>query len=319
MDSEGRPEIRVHLGAHKTASTHFERTLRRSRKASRAFFLARPVKTVVRERLTRRLKAVQEDPGLAGEIGGAALLRAFLPQDEGEAAGVTRIFVCDENVIGTTPDLFGGGRMYPRAAGQVRAMVALLGREGLACSLAIREPAGFVASAWGEAVRRGAFLDRHAYLAGTPLERMRWAPLVAGIRAALAGVPLTVWTFEDYPRLRDGLVRTLLDDGSGREPRIWNDDGPVREGPSARAIEEIRAACEDAGGPVGRERVEEIMRRFPKSPALPGPRLFDGREEAVLARLYLRDLEAIAALDGVTLLPCEAARAAAERRLAERA
>jgi len=308
MNGDEGIDLIVHLGAHKTASTHFERLVRDSKVASAADDVAVPLRAVIRANLTRRLSSARKEKE-AGRTDPLALRRLLADADADTGGRARRVFVSDENIIGTPPRVFKKHRMYPHATKRVRAMLLLTGSSNLTCFLAIREPASFVSSAYAESMRKGAFASRDAYLGETPLATMRWTRVILALRRALGSVPLVVWTFEDYANLQEHLVRRVLDGGGGRPISLPKDSGKVREGMSQKALETIRAENEASGGPISAQRVDEIMAQFPKSEKLPGPQLFTDEEQAFLLRNYRKDLKAIREFPNVEFLPHDEAAA----------
>lgn len=293
----------LHLGAHKTASTHFNLMVRDSAAASDATGLYEVPQGQFRPHVTWRLS----DPEGETSADPHALRRSLLPTGA-NGAGIARLFISDENVIGITERLLDGGQMYPRAVSRVQRMLHMLGPSDLRCLLSIRNPAQFVTSAYGESVRSGSYADSATYLGDTPLEALRWAPIVAALAEALDGVPLTVWPYEEYHAVLPDLLTLCLGDLTDGPVTMAGPQEIVRPGLSQHALNILREEGRACGTALPSARVQEVMRRYPKSETYPGPKVFDTEAHAQLTERYNADLALIGEMPGVTLLSAATAR-----------
>ena len=197
----------VHIGAHKTATTHLQMRLRRGRAA-----LAATNAAYVGPDDTRgpvQLSSLVEAPGAAPdeEAGWRARIDA-----EAEA-GRGRLLLSEENLIGVMrPGLLidRDGRLYPRAGPQLRALFQVLDRRPTSIALAVREPASFLTSAFGMWLQAGGGVLVEDFLRGADPRRSRWTDLAARIFEATGTPRLSVWRYEDYPRARNRILARLL-------------------------------------------------------------------------------------------------------------
>jgi len=197
MRSEG-PHWRIHVGAHKTATTHVQDVLE-----LRADALAgEGVHLVHRERArkARLASCLRPETGL---IKGSWLFRrgrwsrrmaALL---DGAATGTT--LVSEEQLIGVSDGLL-CPVFYPQAGERMGILRRLLAGAPTTLFLSIRNPATIIPSAYSQCLRAGArgipTLDqlREQCLSRPPT----WTDLVRRIRQAFPEARLVVWTFEDY-------------------------------------------------------------------------------------------------------------------------
>ncbi|MEL7089253.1 MAG: hypothetical protein AAGL98_12570, partial [Planctomycetota bacterium] len=130
----------------------------------------------------------------------------------------------------------------------------------------------------------------------------RWSRLVADIRTAVPELPLTVWRFEDYPKLEGPLMsRILLGDPSQRLDYEGIDE-LVRPGLSDRALKSLIGIDRAETKRRFNRTLKSAMAEFPKGRDFPGPQPFSEEERAALDEFYRQDLREIAAMPGVTAL-----------------
>src|SRR5699024_2382731 len=92
----------------------------------------------------------------------------------------------DENILGNSANVM---RMYQKPAAALKYFADC----DLELFMAIRSYATFLPSAWGER------LWRHPFEPFEPhLPARRWTDVVVDLQAALPGVPIHLWRYEDY-------------------------------------------------------------------------------------------------------------------------
>lgn len=294
-----RPRFRIHLGAHKTASTHFQALL-----AANPGWLSRHQVHAVPMPAFR--------PAFTAAT--AAAYRKMPVPDAWEAflaslpPGST-VLLSDENILGEARMASPAAVPYPQMLPRLLHLLELLGlppdpsARDLALLLAIRDPGHALFSAWKEGQRWRALPDFATWLGRGRRDRPYWLRLVERLRDALPGVPVTVWTYEAYATA----PAAFLPVAAGLPPQDDADIGPVAErlrpSPSMAAIEALRRRRDAPGPPPTPEEVDALLTAadeaaapFPKaaSPVTP-------EDGAAFARSYDRDLAALAGLDGVTL------------------
>lgn len=284
--------ILLHLGAHKTASTHFNRLVRRNSHLTQQFSLSCPKKDELRNLITRRLS-------------GANLRETGPVKEEVIAAlgqGAETLFLSDENIIGTPVKLVQNGIMYPHAAKRLRQALKLLGREDVELMLAVRDPASFAVSIWGESMRSWGYQSFRDYLGPDPMKALRWTPMIRRLLGVREGLNITVWTYETYPQRSTDMVARLFGRDSAEGLDMRENARVVRPGLSQRAVDEIAGLCGRLGTVPEQDVIEDLVSAFPKSDAFPAPQPWRADELDHLAKQYRRDLRALSELDGVTFL-----------------
>ncbi len=284
--------VTLHLGAHKTASTHLQKALSARREAlggvGCAYFGP--------ERLRRDLKLPSLDRPLRGVQRKTAPLRAAL-------AEVTqpRLLLSDENILGETrpPSLAQGEWLYPQAEIRLGKLLAALELEGVTVALALRDPLGLIVSGWGHQHLAGRPISFEGYCADVVPDALRWSELVVRLCAVDGVSTVLIWRHEDYsallPEIMQRLTGVSCDLPSGQ-------DAPLLAGPSARAMQvatQIRAERPDLDY---KHALRRAMRQFPRGPDWPAPQPFGSAIQEKIRECYAEDWVELQKMARVTCL-----------------
>lgn len=190
--------IHIHLGAHKTASTHIQAILRENA----ALLSAAKVRYAPPSEVRRLIGPARRAAAWAGFVPSP---RAFVAARRIAAlAGDERLLiVADENSLGMCAEVIMTGALYPTAAPRLRLLGRLAARRDTTAFLAIRDYAPFFSGVHAQAARggRARALTAAELKAFAALPR-RWPDVVRDIRRALPDARLILWRFEDYKALR---------------------------------------------------------------------------------------------------------------------
>lgn len=286
--------VTLHLGAHKTASTHLNTVLRANPELSAAHSVGVPNKSQTRQGLTRKLGKYQAVPRNT-KTEDAVVLDL--------SNGRPAVFLSDENILGVPKRLMSELGFYPNAARRLRTTLNLIGDYPVELLLAIRSQPSFIVSTYAEAIRSEGYIAFDEFVGDTDLKMMRWSRLIRRILAVRPDLTITVWRYEDYGDLLPtilGLIMRANGDVSVGDLNMPEDR--VRLGLSARAVDEIKALQDELGQPPERNQIEEIMEQYPKSKDSPAPQPLDDERRKLLERNYRKDLRAIAKMERVTLM-----------------
>jgi len=284
-------EVILHLGAHKTASTHLQQALNRA--AGR--LAARGVAVWLPEGLRRDGLRLQDWLGLAGEDRGhEAQLRAAF------AAPAARLVISEENALGQCPgaELVADPMLYPRAGERLARLLALVPPGPLTLALALREGAGLVASCYSQALMAGRPVPFQRMFGGLDPARLDWADLVGRLRAAAPGARLLVWDHADWPAVAPQVARALL---GPEAAHLVPSATPAHPGLSAAAVARLLAEA-----PADPQAARDLARRLrAELDKTRGHAPFDpwaAPARARAARAHAQALARLAAMPGVTLL-----------------
>jgi hypothetical protein len=285
---------RIHIGAHKTATTHLQETLA----AVRGGLAVRGVDfvpTLSVLRAQRFAEALGQRRPLARLpiLGPAHMCDAIEATLTPVRIGPEVVVLSEENALGLPRHVLTRG-FYPEAAQRIGRLASLGLRAELRLFLSIRSPDRLLPSAYAEALKfapppPGGFAAiRERLLAAPP----SWFDLVARLRAAAPEVPLRVWRQEDYRANDKAIMEILCGRPLGPLPDLPD---PARtRSPSAAAITGAEALPADLSADERLARVREIYAVVEPGGARFQP--FDAAERKRLRAGYEADLERISRL-----------------------
>ena len=289
---------RIHIGAHKTATTHLQQTLAAIRPrlvaqgidpiplaALRACGLAR---ALIERRIATRMPLLR---GIAVRHLVAGLLGPL-------RHGPQTLILSEEKLLGAPRRIF-DEPAYPLLEQVVPRLAALGDRGQVTLFLSIRGFDRHLPSTYAQELRvlppdAGGFeAIRRRVLERPP----SWFDLVRRIRRAAPGVPLRVWRQEDYRDHREAIVAELVGRATGPLPSIPD---PVRT--RSPSLEAIRLAEALPTGLAPDERRAQVDAIFAEAEG--GTRFspFTLSQERVLQAAYAEDMTRIAALDPSILM-----------------
>ncbi|SEA64032.1 hypothetical protein [Rubrimonas cliftonensis] len=287
---------RMHLGVHKTATTHVQDLLEHNRMR----LLERGV-----DYLPMEVNRLNQLPDLRMRhwrlwAAGAPMRRHIHAALAPLRAGPQTVVVSEENWLGPSPDAL-ASPIYPRAWLRMRAFASLEGDGArLEVFLSLRYWETMLPSVYVQILRErvvpGGFdTVREAVRTRPP----SWAAHLKRLRRAAPAVKIRVWRYEDYRSAQGHILSALC----GVDVSDLEDvTPPVRtRAPHADAVPAAERL--DASLPP-RERNARVAELF-NAPSPPGAEPFapfDTTERKRLRALYARDIDAIAQLDGVELL-----------------
>ncbi len=280
-------KIVLHLGAHKTASTHLQKSIE----------AAGPLPDVA---FWGPQKLRQPGQSIAQRFGLARIVLAHETTAELKklSAGMSRLVLSDENVAGGLQTGWGHLPMppYPKAQDRVAVLasrIAAADGPKIDLCLAIRDPATYLTSAYSQILHGKRVVDPAKFISKNPIAAVDWADYVARLRTVLGVRSLTVWRQEDYPDLFDEVIAALIG-----EITI----APLAERSQQRLSKMALDAVLSAKAKGLPNVVAEAASAHPISASNPPFRLFDDAQMDASARQYAAQRDAIAAIDGVTLL-----------------
>ncbi|MFQ6553488.1 hypothetical protein AAD018_014215 [Aestuariibius insulae] len=283
--------VALHAGAHKTATTHLQRTMADNmaliNEAGISFRGPNAFRTpgaTLRHMFEIGLKMEEPIPG-----GPQAMLKNL-------ADGRDRLIISEENFLGSLNPPDGPFRrlLYPDGPGRLESLAKRISPCPLDLFFAVRDPATFMQSAYSQVLSSGRKVSLQDYVNDVPPKKISWFRLVRRLVEKNAARRIWIWRYEDYPKIQEQIYSHLL------TPEIARSIVPhpvrVNKGLSQAAVE----AClsDDPQSPSA----PEAKAHYPVGETYPR---YDGFSEEArrLSRIrYEDDLERIAALPGVQLL-----------------
>lgn len=263
--------LALHLGLHKTGTSHLQAALRLNAAALGAAGVAAPPLTEVRREATARLG---REPEAA---------RAWLARLAG--SGARRVVISDENLPGGLAGYAKGGPIHPALARRLAPFAAWPGE--IEVFLAVRSYEEFWPAIWLESLLHRAAGPWAAFAAGIDAERARWPDLVARLVGLFGEARVTVWDHADYRetwRLRFARL-------TGGAAALRAPPTDVRPSHSTAAAAELDRLAAEAPGAV-RARFLALRAAPPPGPPF---RPWPEAEARALAARHSADMAAISA------------------------
>ncbi len=236
------PDLILHLGAHRTATTHVQGVMAKNTALLARAGVGSPPQAATQQALTARLKADQ----LMGPVQGAfeGLLRACEISDQ------AKVIISDENFIGFINEIFAHEKFYPNARRRLKRLRQLLPHPPQKVLFSIRPYDSFFASAYGRWLSPVRPVLTRAQCAEIALGLKRgWGDVLAEIAEVFPESELVFTEYSPAPRFGpDQLFRLLgpLAEQLEYNPNYrWNRSMSARQ---TRLYEQAVLAGEGADG-----------------------------------------------------------------------
>lgn len=303
------PEVVIHGGVHKTATSHIQSILQRN-----AGRLRKSGVHYVHHRVTRKEYTVPVQLNGYEKIGMdfepkvtdaelAEKARAFFAKVD--AGPDERIILSDENMPGHSGHCVKRGLLYRWRNMLLPLFAQHIPHPVTEVHLALRNYPDFFASTFVEFLRSasGEKVITEERMKRNVLSNLpSWKGLVDLTLDCFPDARVIVWRHEDFHALSQAVIANLC----GPDVDIATLATPKRKRgrPSAshRAVREILIEIERNGGEAALAKRAEIQDAYPRGPDFPGYDPWTPQERSHMTRLYDRDLADIASRQRVTLL-----------------
>ncbi|MGR3460952.1 MAG: hypothetical protein ACU0AX_02795 [Roseovarius sp.] len=238
-------DIILHLGAHRTATTSLQHHAQARAVALAARGLAFWGPRVTRDGL---LAGVLPAPGDHSDAARAARARGRIALRVARAreAGVTRLVVSDENMIGAPRTCLRRRRLYPAAGERMARLGDAFGGRITRAVLSIRAQDAWWASVLAYAVARGHRLPSAGDLDRLVTAGRQWRDVIADVACALPGAEIVILPHEQFaacPAARLARMTGVPDEG-GAAAATWLGRAPD--------LPALRRAVAQRGGDAAR-------------------------------------------------------------------
>ncbi len=283
--------IALHAGAHKTATTHLQKTMSDNEtlinKAGITFRgpnAFRAPGATLRHMFEIGRKMEEPVPG-----GPQAILKTL-------ADGRDRLIISEENFFGSLNPPGGAFRryLYPDGPGRLEVLAQRVAPHPIDLFFAVRDPATFMQSAYSQALSSDHRVSLDRYVDGIRPDQISWFRLIGKIVKRKATRRIWIWRYEDYPAIQEQLYRLLLTPEIA--PSITPHPGLMNQSLSQAAVE----AClsDDPQRPIA----PEARALYPVGDTYPRYEGFSAEARRRSRLRYEDDLSRIEELPGVTLL-----------------
>ena len=280
-------EWRIHLGAHKTATTHLQDTLF----AHRDQMAGQGVDYVPREKFGPLQRRYSNPERWRKRLWSPPLAYLFRRQVDALRTGPETVLLSDEDLLGYSDDLL-SPVLYPVLRGE-HIIRALSQTAPLKLFLGIRAYDKILPSAYAQILKSHA--PQPEWRARVAPDVMNappsWLVLIERLLAAFPGASLRVWRQEDY-RAHWQEILTCL---AGRDVGAFPDLAPPSRtaSPSLEAIEEAERLGDSLPFAERRAQVRRLYEDMPAGPDRAPYRPYDGETAALLQTQYAQDLQQI--------------------------
>ena len=292
-----RSGVSLHLGAHKTASTHLQRALEAASPDLNDLGIAVLTPRTLRMDALSIAKLVKE-PVKKGNI-----LKSLDPTSIAEGlhaatSGAERTLISEENILGPShhPDAMRQRRFYPRAAMRLNRLLQALSLSNVSLYLAIRDPATQLSSVYSQRLLGKGYVSFDAFIQDAHPVDYLWSDLVERLLDVKGVRDCTVWRYEDYPGVAPKVLRHMVGDEAADLVKL--DRKPAHQGLSEAAYQQliVWAALSETGVEPD---VQEARKMHPRSAGTPGFVPFDDKAILASRQTYEADLKRLAVLPGV--------------------
>jgi hypothetical protein len=275
--------IDLHLGVHKTASTHLQK-----------YWLACSARSQGVHYL--RLDEVRSHVTPVAAHAEPAALRAARHWLDEACEGRRRVVLSDENILGSCETNFARQALYPDARQRLERIGMLVGDRPLRVLVSVRGYADYLRSAWCEVMRHTTYRPfRQAYQGMHGLER-GWEHVVRDVADALPGATIECWRYEDLRAAQALVTASLFDLDPAGLPAV--DERRERRSftrLAVRLLDDIHGRNGAATATLVRHSVEKIV----SNSELPRFDPWTPAEVAAFKQADARSLEALRALPRV--------------------
>jgi len=287
-------KVSLHLGPHKTATTHFQAMMR----DNRDLLVDGGVRFYGPDYLRYRDRTLEK---MFGVFERARTLNKRNPEEQLKflAKGARRILFSEENFMGPLHDGKGNVSLplYPEASSRLEALRERIPDVPLRLFLSMRRPDQFLQSAYSQSLLSGVMMSPEKFRRRNPLEEVDWVDLVDRVGATKGHDGLYLWQYEAYESLVRPLTRPMIGWGFARKIKVKSE--PLHQGLSAAAVEQI-LEWNDIGrkGDIS----AEARKKYPASDAYPKFQLYPPEVSHAAAIWYDAQLEEIRERNDVTLV-----------------
>ncbi|MDE0588429.1 hypothetical protein OU789_00655 [Halocynthiibacter sp. C4] len=309
-------ELSLHVGAHKTATTHLQQTFKKNNdlllSAGAKFYGPKELRDdsiQFSERLGLKIPSSLSDGNRGGRSTGESERRKVqdsqklnMPAMIGE---YERVIISEENLIGpyVRPEKELSGRLYPRSDMWLREFAKCIPETPVNLYFSTRMIADHIASQYAQKLKAGVGISFRNYATKIDCFGPLWADVIERFSKIEGIEQIYVWRYEDYKDVHRKVMSLM----AGSDELISRFDVISKRsnlGLSQRAVDEILSYTpEKDDGCSNRSAIAKSIRDdFPISDENPKFAPWSETELAASAEAYEEDIDRICELPKVTLI-----------------
>ena len=279
----------VHIGLHRTATTNLQNTLALVRDELREHGIDYPTLEMLRKnRLVDRY--FKQRKGLTAFLPDAYYRWKFLHNLNKTLTGLPTLVFSEEQWVGEVRDIL-HQPCYPNLSDRIARLMRFIGKKDVTLFLSLREYSSIYSSAYSQSLRQAEKYtkkDLPGLFRNAAVSPPSWVDLVRRVKAAAPGVPLRIWTFEDYIRNPKPILETYTGVALPSWPKL---DAP--ESTRGLSLETIHEILEIPNDLSKKERYAIILKIIAKDRGTTKFDPFTTDEKLTLKNQYAADLETI--------------------------
>ncbi len=193
--------------------------------------------------------------------------------------------------------------IYPRGSATIAHLIRLIGQDELRLFCALRNPASFLPSCYNVAYQNDPNLSLQEFVTVSDPFALRWSEYLHRVQGREAGVPLNVWTFEDYPYIWRSVAQSLA--GLPNKEDLVAADVPFDQGMSLKGIGLMQEYLKKHPAETASKRnqvAQKFEERFPPIAREVIPDLWPEDLVGALSDSYDDDLYYIERMDNVRMI-----------------
>jgi hypothetical protein len=197
-------QVRLHLGAHKTATTHLQHVLLRNRevlaKARIHYIELYRLREILTAQISRLLSSAQGS-GHPTDVGAirAAIKEELATVGKKHEGCFNTLVVSDENIIGGLVFLARSGKLYENRLNRLKLVKRIFEECPIAVTFAIRNYNDFYPSAYAQLVKQGWTVSYSNFLQRLNFERNSWRAIFSDLSSVFGHDHIRLFKYEDYP------------------------------------------------------------------------------------------------------------------------
>ncbi len=281
-------DVHFHVGAHKTATTYLQWTLRNNSE----LLSQNNIKYFGPQDMRHPNFSIKDCFEFQND-------ETKTPE---EMSYPTKLMIfSDENMLKSVQDKNHTGHpsFYPHRTEVLTDFLQSFSGRKVRVFLGIRDTAGFFASYYSQKLVAGHVGSFDVFRKKSAFDDARWSDVVKSFLKFQDIDEIIVWQYENYMQVLPLILGKLLNEEIGKQIRILSE--PLHVGLSEKAIQVILAEKQEKGK-VTREFTRQVRENYPKSRRHPAPVLWTSSEMRGSHRRYEADVKEISCLDKVTLL-----------------
>lgn len=203
-------EIRLYIGAHRTASNHMDAML----SDNKDLLLEQGILYTHPSRTIRRISRAQQSLS-----SGAPLkeLQEHLIASLTHGQQIDKVVIINPNILGALTRPFGKELFYPRTSGLIKQLQTVFQGIPLRLFISVRNPATFIPSCYAESMLTASFNSFADFTTDVNLANLKWSSLLHRAQGKHETLPMTVWRYEDYPYIWRDVAQAITGMENGQD------------------------------------------------------------------------------------------------------